>query len=271
VSKMLANENEQSSPLVIPKCLYSYCRSEHLNAFLSIGELRIGTLYEFRDTEAHGNQIGDQEEGRLTRVENIAHARGSELSEFARRSINVADNVAESARFINVQVNRREHSLNYYIYCVSGSSSWADGQKMHTRYDARIVIEEPIGFFKAIARCMAERIKAQSYIVKVEYGDKTIDYRKSVHPVEIKSLEYAYQQEFRLVMEPASGDNQPVIIRCPLARQFCSGQRIDPSVSPTASEFVEEISRKAVGLQFHHGRSTRGRKKRSKPIRHKRK
>ena len=37
--------------------------SEHAELFMKNGSMRIGTLYEFRNTELHGNEIGDAYEG----------------------------------------------------------------------------------------------------------------------------------------------------------------------------------------------------------------
>ena len=43
--------------------LYKYMKKEHAKLLTKQGSLRVGTLYEFRNKEKHGQEIGDNKEG----------------------------------------------------------------------------------------------------------------------------------------------------------------------------------------------------------------
>lgn len=255
--KTLGNIN--SDPL--PDRLYKYLCSEHMKRFQETGELRIGTLHGFRDSESRENDLGDAGEGIITRFDHVDYASGNQLSELARRFIKISGRAAETARFIDCEFERRETSPNYYIYCVSSSRSWSVGMKMKSDYDARIVIEEPLRFFEAIANCMAERIITPVYVVRCEYGSKRIDYRdKTVHPAKLKSSGYAYQREIRMVMEPTSSNIQAGLITCPAAIQFCSFETTPP----------EETRSRLLAPQFQRDANNERRTKRPKPAKNRR-
>ena len=238
---------------LLPDRLYKYLCSEHMKRFQETGEFRIGTLHGFRDSESREDELGDSGEGIVTRFDHVGHASGNQLSEFSRRFFKFSGSAAETARFIDCEFERRETSPNYYIYCVSSSRSWSVGMIMKSEYDARIVIEEPLRFFEAIANCMAERITTPVSVVRCEYGSKRIDYRdKTVHLAKLKSSGYAYQREIRMVMEQTSSDTQAAIITCPAAVQFCSFE-----MAPS-----EDARSEAPAPNLHHGaRSKRCAKK----------
>ena len=43
--------------------LYKFLNRKYALSFMGTGELRIGTLYEYRKSEIYGSEIGDREEG----------------------------------------------------------------------------------------------------------------------------------------------------------------------------------------------------------------
>ncbi len=206
-----------------------------MNIFLDTGNLLIGTLYDFRDLERHGQDIGDVGEGRITRFENIDEARGSDLSDFAKQSMTVQDDTL----LVGVQVNQELNSPDYYIYSISASDSVKIAQQIDPDYDACIVIEDPLSFFEAIAGSMGCRIKDKWFVYKVHYGDKRVEHRQSViHPATLKSTEYSYQREFRMIMEPTAPKIKPIILNLPEAIPYCSGKLLRtliPSTSGSSS------------------------------------
>ena len=80
----------------VPSRYYKYLKDEHLKSFMDVGTLRVGTLYEYRDVESHGDQIGDQKEGTARVSERFKQARGDQLSDFARTFINISGDAAET-------------------------------------------------------------------------------------------------------------------------------------------------------------------------------
>lgn len=205
----------------LPQKLYKYCMSEHLQTFSETGELRIGTLFNFRRTEEHSGDCGDHEEGIKSIYENIGVAKGSDLSDFARRSIKARND----ALFIGCRVERITKSRDYYIFSVSRSFSWDIAQRIEPKYDACIVIDGPLGFLGAIVTCMGNKIKNQWYLMACHYSDRSVEYTKKndIHPATLKDPKYAYQEEYRLIMVPSiSQAIIPVMITCPSAIKFCS-------------------------------------------------
>ena len=45
--------------------LYKYLPLKYAEDLVIKGIIKLGTLYEYQDTNLHGNEIGDQEEGNL--------------------------------------------------------------------------------------------------------------------------------------------------------------------------------------------------------------
>jgi hypothetical protein len=200
---------------------YKYIERQYLQKFFSLGEIRIGTLYDFQNTEKHGSEIGDHEEGVKSANKVINWTGGPESQpEFDRKFINVQ---APNVRIENVLVRETTRSNNLFVYSVSGKYSLDIMKNMNPEYDACIEINSPRKFFQAIHRKMGETV-TNSALGRCIYLDRhrPHDQQHEIHPVWLKEPRYEYQDEYRFVMETNIHDIKPLNIYCKNAARYCS-------------------------------------------------
>lgn len=206
-------------------------KATHLEAALTRGAFRIGTLYEYRDIERLGGQIGDDSEGKKAiHLTAITPMRFDLLSDdpraiHARKVFKGWDQFHPATRLIitmqeNSALELNEESQDVYTYCVSMDH---DVEQMRAfGYDACLVISDPQGFFAELSNCIPDA----DFIIgaEVQYRHRRVDYAlPGVAPaVFLKAESYASQCEFRAIWQARSHPINPVVIECPRALYYCA-------------------------------------------------
>ena len=186
--------------------MYKYLMRPHAEALKGRGLIRIGTLYEFRAFEKFNEAVGDSSEG-LQVFNTWKQMAGLGASSVARRF---------GARFHNVAANvsgptfaGEEHSLDYYLYCVTHSPSPRAMRRFG--YDTCVLISEPDRFVGAVTDILLRTPVIDAYDLQaVDYSGNTFD-EKPRHPNDTapwrtKRPLYAYQAEARCRWSPVWRD-----------------------------------------------------------------
>ena len=207
------------------KALYKYMKKAYALEMMQKGQCRVGTLLEYRDTERHGSEVGDSDEGTKTTYSDdsfIDWTKTETVPDLVRKFVKVAP--GRNPVFKNVRFNRNETSPDCYVFSVTELLN-PDAMR-EFGYDTAVKIITPNPFFKALTRClMNERsIKPGFTFSKCVYTERAQHYSRenSIHPAFIKSPRYKYQQEVRAIWIPTETPIQPVVLECPQLRECCS-------------------------------------------------
>ena len=200
---------------------FKYTKSKYLRNFFMQGEIRIGTLFDFQNMEKHGSEIGDNEEGEKSANKLINwHGDSHSQPKFDREFVDVR---SENARVENVFACEITHSNNLFIFSVSGTYSLEVMRKMDRGYDACIAITNPKSFLITVAEKMDEMDAVCSFD-RCVYLNRHVpqDHKHNIHPAWIKDPEYAYQDEYRLIMDVGEENIEPFTLSCKQLTKFCS-------------------------------------------------
>jgi hypothetical protein len=205
------------------KPLYKYLRAEHAELLLSEGALRVGTLYEYRDIETHGIEVGDDEEGyRYVYSDDpyIDWRQPETVPDMVRKRI-VAPPGA-NIWILNSTFAERKVNPDCYVYSVSEEYDPACMRELG--YDACIRIDDPRAFFHALATVLARDHGMRRHkVARCIYMDKREHYSREtdVLPALAKARRYAHQKEVRALWLTPTQKLTPLILQCPAASQFC--------------------------------------------------
>lgn len=209
--------------------LYKYLPKKYLEAFVSRGSLKIGTLYEYRKTEQYGNVIGDKNEG-LHKTE-LSLAGGGEIdlgiysleAEFFRRHILRPDQQATNVKIVladGARLISHTNSPDLYIYCMSSKYD----PKVMDQFgcDACLEIVNPMGFFRAITHRIRHKARFDGF-GPVRYMSKDTHYTRphQIHPAIMKDPEFVYQNEWRAIWVPTKTLREPLFVDVPRAIGYC--------------------------------------------------
>ena len=195
-------------------------RKKHADLLIGKGRLQIGTLYEYRDIEKHGNIIGDATEGQKSlylEVDNDKWTSDSQDS-FSKKFIKISP--GSSVQLQNVNFEKKQNSPNYYLYCTTEEFN---KKSLHNfNYDSCVVIENPEKFFYAITRALRDKGTFEG-VFPCQYGSRRVphDQDPGIHPALIKNSSYKDQKEVRALWKPTHEDIVPLIIDCPYAARHC--------------------------------------------------
>lgn len=238
----MRNERPSEKP-VRPRPLVKFAEPRWVDSFFADGSLRIGTLKDFRDIEAHGRERGDRLEGIIRRgiminsvddlYEHDGFIRGrftdlpSDRSEFSECII--SDNL-----FVEKEVVEQ-----LAVFCMSNSARRETackfgGQGFEIKY-RRL-------FMYALTdqlRKVAPDVRFLGYNF-VTYGDRVLDYRSPFQSaVYLKPESYKDQFEVRAVWR-IKGTQSEYFIRSPEAASYC--RRLDVSRLPTLIDWPVETT-----------------------------
>lgn len=211
-----------------PQVLYKYLKREHALRWLSKGEVRIGVLSVYRDTERYGEEIGDPDEGTrvLWEAPDVVDSESPEPS-LAKQVLRIGP--GRHIQFHGVRFEHRQLSPDYYVLCFSGEFSEEAMRKMNPAYDACVRIDNPRAFLHAVTAEL-HRFRISSKLVGAQwcvYRDREIHVSEEAAKVPvalIKDSRYAYQREVRAVWEPRRRE-VPLMARnvySLAAARFCS-------------------------------------------------
>jgi hypothetical protein len=205
--------------------LYKYMEARWARRFLAHGELRIGTLYGFRDIERLGSEIGDESEGfkhlRQERFTTIDTRRPETVPYFLRDRITVRSPdrlqiVAERG------VGGTQEDPNCLVFCLTDLVDRGTMKRMG--YDTCVEVLAPQEFFRALTMKLSHVASSFWGAARVVYRSRTVQVEEDfgIPPAFIKDPQYENQHEVRGVWVPKRTDAiVPVIVRAKKAAKVC--------------------------------------------------
>lgn len=202
-------------------CHFKYLKSEHLDAMLNRGKIRIGTLYEYRKAEMP-DEVRDEQEGRAMAFTNIPHrttTQNAPLPGVAREIFDLGPNIELIVE--DIKFEQDGQVPNTYIYCLSTEASLAALNRYEYDYCVEILNIVAFGEYLAEALFLSGRITNWNVNVKpCEYRDRVLEVNSDNDYNNIywlKENRFAHQKEVRLVCPPLPQNPIaiPVIIEIP--------------------------------------------------------
>jgi hypothetical protein len=232
-----------SKPQKTPS-LYKYLEEKYAVKMLQEGNIRIGSLYEYR---THWNdQIRDEEEGKVSSNQYVPHyspRSGEPVPEMAKEAINLPD--YSKLNLKNVYFEKAQELSNGNIYCTTLEASEAVMKEFNS--EACIEIINITKFNNIILKkLMKEGLSnGNAVLLPCTYEGRLLRHEELIRPVELpyyylntidklnrlkkgmamgveagyftKRAFYAPQKEMRLLIEPKDEKQviEPIIINVP--------------------------------------------------------
>lgn len=209
--------------------MIKYSKKRHLNNLVKRGEIRIGTLHEYRNSE-YSEGIYDNTEG-LKRV-NLKLNGAMDLfsrdpytqklkRNFFRGILNIPDGVILDGD--GSTISREVNHPNCFIFCAS--SQRVDQVPKTFGYDSAVKIINPENFIEIISKEMKARFGAElSYFGEIKYKSKEEEWNGvdfGNNPSLYKDESFAYQSEVRAIWTtPNSNSAEPIILQIPELKKY---------------------------------------------------
>lgn len=210
--------------------LYKLMARRWAEQFVTEGKFRIGTLFDYGDTEKYGDAVGDGNEGYRDTYSGFEGVkRGDELNPFEAQFFKFgSEEVARSVTFVGRPTFVVPHPRqNLYLFSTMMRDSLDAQRRINEEnaragrseeYDVCVEITNSRAFFKIINGYMAREANANAFASgQCTYADQSIDYNKpAIHaalpPAMVKKLDHAYQNEYRALYidRQKRNDIQPV-------------------------------------------------------------
>ena len=206
--------------------LYKYMDRKWAREFLVNGIIRIGTLYEFRNVELHGAEIGDASEGRKDVYSNklnyIDTADPEGIPYWMKQRIGMSS-PGENCR---LQIHARDgmsgryFEPDSYLYCMT--DIYDEFAMLSMGYNCCIEVFDVESFCRALSNKLSHKAEFWGS-AKCHYKDRKVDERDDDIPASfIKEEEYAHQREVRTLWIPnESKEISPVILKAKKAARYC--------------------------------------------------
>ncbi|GEM_PF-4326509 len=198
---------------------FKYLKKCYANSLCESGMIRLGTLYEYRDTERYGNNIGDKYEGTGGKQWNLNGETygGNQLPEKVKQigRIRVYSSLKGDGSIVF-----SETCPNFYIYSVCATFFDSVSDFMDPEYDSCVEILNQELFAAIVTKELDlpflhwSPCKYQNRIKNI-FDDGIIDY--SV----IKETKYVQQNEVRGIWGPIASQEKARILSVPEIAQFC--------------------------------------------------
>ena len=194
--------------------LYKHLPLRFAKGLVEKGEIRVGTLYEYRDAEAHGEGILDTDEGvrNTFLIADKMTITGKNNHPFISHFIKVDD--TSSVVLDNCHSERAESSKNCWIYCVSESSDLQVSENLSGEYNACVEINDPHRFMLAIGRRLMQKAYCMGWW-QCQYIGRKVSYENRTHPAVIKGEVFSHQNEVRAIYFPPNFKPKPLVIKIP--------------------------------------------------------
>jgi hypothetical protein len=191
--------------------LFKYMQRRHADALLAFGTVRVGTLYEYREIERLGSEIGDMLEAmafcdlgkaELLQVRNSPRPL-SHMGQF------VWDMVATSPEADFVENFVPSYTApNQYMYCAT--SEYSPEVMERFGYDTCVEIVDVARFVNGLSRVLAPFADFRG-ILYCQYRDRgfTFEEADTIVPEIIKEAGYFHQKEVRALWWPKYPANDP--------------------------------------------------------------
>lgn len=204
---------------------------KHADALVQRGEIRLGTLHDYRNMERHGPMIGDDDEGKKFLFDNVGMATGDTLSRTSPFAARLAAQgmgplaQAPGVAFVACTFRERHHSPNCWLFCMSAILSARVMRSFKKGYDACVRID----YYHAFHGVVGEELARQGLVASnphwtpgeifwCEYKERTQHYLRDdrLPAVMLKAPVYAEQQEVRFAywpLKPITEDHRMLTLR----------------------------------------------------------
>jgi len=222
--------------------VYKFVNKEYLESLFTLGDIRLGTLHNFRRTEQHGLNRGDSVEGRNTVRLHVDHLEDPKDG-FAKRFLGLGDGCTLS----NVSLQETRNWPDAYVFCASTAYSESAFRRWHAeeKTDACYEIFDPTSFARAISQAVQHRAYCSGF-AKIDYVDGDIDGATKLHATPapwIKQRKYDWQTEYRWVWthKAPAVDVAPKNIVIPDLQRFCRpvARLIDGKIVYLSKDFLD--------------------------------
>jgi len=205
--------------------MFRYSTERYNRSLLSLGCIRVGTLYDFRQSE-HKKGIADPNEGTKTvghHINNlyVPHSEAPPLKEnkdFRALSIFQAIDLTESTgtSITNFSVSQSFDMPNCFILCTSRSKS-KNTMSQFEGADSCVEIRNIVRFYQLLTLAICDIIPVTFCgIHEVTYQNRQENWNGTDwghHPSIIKEVDFHQQNEIRAIWQPKlSQPIQPLII-----------------------------------------------------------
>ena len=207
---------------------FRYSSTKHNNNLLALGNIRIGTLHDFRRIE-HKKGIADVNEGVKTVSHYIPYATDKDVGSIHLDAIKQYNSVRieHCTRVVlrDVYMSDRFDHPNCFIHCVSADYSNSVLRQFEGA-DSCVEITDLAGFYRRLTETLGMHTPVKLLSVsRVSYMDRHESWNGrdwGVHPALIKEPEFSKQVEIRAIWVPeVEGVISPVVINDIGLIRFC--------------------------------------------------
>lgn len=204
----------QSTPL------FKFTEAQYAHAMVDRGSIRIGTLFDFRNQQAHRYSIGDWQEGdphALAIFDHLELRPGEPPPPFLGGVFE--PDPGGPTTFEQLVVEKRGTDQDFFVVCVS--AEYSTTLLTQAGYDACVRINNPRGFFQALTNAIEDRVSEWS-VHPCTYGVRHGPYGPAhdTPTVWVKDARFGGQSEVRAVWTPKAYPIQPFSIEIPDIRPF---------------------------------------------------
>ena len=194
--------------------LYKHISSSHAEMLLSMGTIRIGTLYEYKKIE--DKELQDQDEGTA-----ISVVRHEGLKTYDKENIiNAPTEIQNMFLFneksgpinlYNVSIGQKYKMPDAWIFCLSQTKA-----KIFEKYDSCIEITDPNLFSKVIYENIVKlgNSNIQFQYAPMNYAGRIVESGKRKTPMFLKNKKYQLEEEYRFAFvrkNPFITELKPII------------------------------------------------------------
>jgi len=198
---------------------YKYLSYEHAEMMENEGQIRLGTLYEYRNIEKYNLEVGDKNEGKLSRIHNItAPDTYNKLEEKHPGTQGIKWDGSGTLKIGNCIFENVENFPDSYIYCLT--QEYNKNIMKEFGYDCCIEIFRPFMFFSAIYEYLhyLSDTNLEGYFANFcvyKPREEIYDNPSEIPPCLLKEPKYKHQKEFRAVYIPHDKEKpiEPLIFR----------------------------------------------------------
>jgi hypothetical protein len=197
--------------------LYKYIDSKYCERTIKYGEVRIGTLFDYRRQEKRGDAIGDSQEGFSNiydQVDEYDLSQPEKLPKITHEFFKIPKGVKNSY-IRNIKLVLKRQSSNCYLLCFSKVLSRELLKEFN--YDVVYSIKRPLEFLHEInvelrRLCL---VRGRLLIMPCTYISREIHHSSDyagISPALIKDSQYSKQEKVRTIWIPTSKDITPLTI-----------------------------------------------------------
>jgi hypothetical protein len=209
-----------------PSEIFKFTSREYAELMVSVGQAYVGTLYQYRNIERLGEELGDAGEGtsQRTDIPKPGNWKDGGYSDVVHQSIGAPPG-ADIELALNVFTHRRT-VRNGYIYCTSVELSEIAMRKM--KAEAAVRIRDVPAFARALDAALRLRVNdiGRSKFDACSYIGRDRDASSpDLNPAWVKDERFSYQREYRGAWDVSGdrrlGEDEGVVVRSPAIANVC--------------------------------------------------